>query len=136
MAIFKKIRIICPNCNKVKYVNKKKSSNFGQCPKCKEKGKVNLSNFKEYVYCVSFYDEFSKYRIKTLGSNKHEAVLYEQKIKTLKAENRLNEVLEKNKKVPTILVKDYICKYIDWYKSKYKRWEDRESQIKRFAGKF
>ena len=134
MAIFKKVRIICPHCKKVQYVIKKKSTNSGYCPKCKEQGKVNLSTFKEHIYCVSFYDEYRRYHIKTLGTNRKEAELYEQKIKTLKAENRLNEVLEKKKKIPTILVKNFTQKYIDWYKSKNKGWEKtRGTQIKRFA---
>tara|TARA_B100000315_G_scaffold257886_1_gene308233 strand:- start:908 stop:1972 length:1065 start_codon:yes stop_codon:yes gene_type:complete len=86
---------------------------------------------------VSFYDDHRKYHIKTLGTNRREAELYEQKIKTLKAENRLNEVLEKNKKTPVILVKEYAKEYIEWYKSKNKGWKlTRASQIKKFTKKF
>ena len=135
MAIFKKVRIVCPACEKVRFVTKKKSSVLGRCPICKENGKVTLSDFKEYVYCVSFRDEFNRYQIKTLGQSKKEAELYERKVKTLKAENRLNDVLEKSKKPKSILVKDFLERYIEWYESKNKDFKNRKVQIRRFTKK-
>ena len=84
---------------------------------------------------MSFRDEFNRFRIKTLGTSKREAEFYEKKVNTLKSEKRLNEILEKSKKPKTILVKDFLERYIEWYESKNKDFKTREVQIKRFTKK-